>query len=784
MNKLTTLALASVSLSVLATAVTAQPAATSSDDSTLSEVVVTARRREESLQTVPQTVNAVSGNTLQKLNIQRFEDIQAVVPGLTLSSGSSGYSTAATVRGASFQQETGAQPTVAFYLNDATINSAYLFESLFDVGQIEVLRGPQGTLRGEASPSGSITVTTRRPTLGEGGGYADVTATDHGGRNLNGAVNVPIIADKLGVRLAAIIDDNRYDQVRSINNPLRPYSKSWGVRPSIRWEPTDAVAVNVMYQHMERKLGAYDPVESLSQIDPSAPVVNPVIHASDSVGIAGAERTTRQVQDALIGNLDVRFSGQKLSYVGSLSEQTITAFTPGDAGNAFPGVVYGQDLVSKGSQVTHELRLASEDRLFGQFDYTVGAFVSRFGAPSDLTNQSAITAFGNLVFIADTPIFNRGVNKERSIFGNATWHVGDATELSGGLRHIWYEDHGELIVSSNSLFQERSKDQKTIYNLSLSHKFTPDFLAYANTGTAFRPGPFLIGVFRPLTPTLRQFVDLQNETSKSYEVGFKSTFLDKRALFNVAIYHQDFNNFIYRGSAVSYVDLNQNGLVPSSFNFGSSVDAKIDGVDVEAAFQVMQGFNVSAAFSYAKSKIKNDPVACNDLDLNGVPDSTAVTPTLAQLLASTGSGAVAQCIVHDPISFSPKWSLTLQSEYARPISSSVDGYVRGLLSYYPKNRQDPYNPYDNVDNYGLLNLYLGVRSRDGAWELALFGKNITNTDKVLSRSNGVITTGVQELQPPTFTSAIGRSIPSSYVSARSTPPREFGVNLRYAFGSR
>ena len=118
-------------------------------------------------------------------------------------------------------------------------------------------------------------------------------------------------------------------------------------------------------------------------------------------------------------------------------------------------------------------------------------------------------------------------------------------------------------------------------------------------------------------------------------------------------------------------DLNQAGQRPNQFNFGSSADAKVDGVDVEAGWQVAEGFTINGAFSYAKSKMKNQLIACNDLNGDGVPDTTTATPTLAQLLASTGGEAVAECRVKDPISFEPKVSATLQSEYARPIGANT-----------------------------------------------------------------------------------------------------------------
>src|SRR5246500_2495602 len=210
----------------------AQPAAASTSaaaaaqEATLGEIVVTARRRAESLQEVPQTVNAVTSESLQKLNIRQFQDVQAVVPGLSLASATNGFSAAASLRGVTFDVTTGAQPTVALYLNDAPVQALFLFQSLFDIGQVEVLKGPQGTTRGISAPSGAITVTMHKPDLSDFGGYVDVTATDLQGRNAQGAINLPIIKDVLAVRASAVIDQNDYAGVNSIHSHLKPSQKT------------------------------------------------------------------------------------------------------------------------------------------------------------------------------------------------------------------------------------------------------------------------------------------------------------------------------------------------------------------------------------------------------------------------------------------------------------------------------------------------------------------------------------------------------------------------------
>jgi iron complex outermembrane recepter protein len=140
---------------------------------------------------------------------------------------------------------------------------------------------------------------------------------------------------------------------------------------------------------------------------------------------------------------------------------------------------------------------------------------------------------------------------------------------------------------------------------------------------------------------------------------------------------------------------------------------------------------------------------------------------------------VAACNVNDRLSFAPDWSGTLQAEYKLPVTATMDAFGRGLYTYYTDNVQDPNNSYDDVGSYGLLNLYAGVRSNDGAWEVSLFARNVTGTDEVLNRGNGAAATP--------FTNAatgVGTSLAGPYQTATFTPPREIGLNLRYAFGSR
>src|ERR1700712_1579089 len=178
------------------------------DDRGGNDIIVTARRRDETVQDVPLVVNVLTGGGIEKLNITRFEDIKSVVPGLSLQSSGDGFSFRASLRGVGYDSVASVPANVEFYVNEALVSPFALFQSLYDVGQIEVLRGPQGTLRGRAAPSGQITVTTRKPGLTEVGGFALISGTSKSGINGSAAISVPLITDVLAIRVAGLVDEN------------------------------------------------------------------------------------------------------------------------------------------------------------------------------------------------------------------------------------------------------------------------------------------------------------------------------------------------------------------------------------------------------------------------------------------------------------------------------------------------------------------------------------------------------------------------------------------------
>src|SRR5690606_21597201 len=138
----------------------------------------------------------------------------------------------------------------------------------------------------------------------------------------------------------------------------------------------------------------------------------------------------------------------------------------------------------------------------------------------------------------------------------------------------------------------------------------------------------------------------------------------------------------YFSSNTYYLTFGTTGAPQSvgTFDFTANADAKAYGVDVEAAFQIMPTWDVSAAFSWAKGTIDDDEVPCNDGDFDGIPDD--IVPTAAGFDAA--NVIVARCQGSPSISRSPRWNLSLRSEYAQPVTDRMDAFLRGQFTYYPR----------------------------------------------------------------------------------------------------
>jgi iron complex outermembrane receptor protein len=515
--------------------------------------------------------------------------------------------------------------------------------------------------------------------------------------------------------------------------------------------------------------------------------------------------------------------GHKISYVGGY---TRTVFdrngTGGDDGNLLVGHSVYQVSTQVSTQTTHELRVAS-DGPGHLIDYTFGYFHSK-GRSRSFTDQTQVFlrgAFGPSATNPDPTLLNLrytlplstivppGGVTENSFFASATIHVGSKTEITLGGRYLLLHQNIQLtssiasgfvvatqdfglpcsalgagLVTSNypgfcdfpvgpigvvAGFRKDAKYKPFVYSASASHHFTDDILAYATVASSYRLGFVNIGVSNGNNDPVLQRLSLPTpEKSTSFELGLKTKWLDNRLRLNVSGFYQKFKGLLYQTPPVPYRSVNGPSDGVSVFGFNTNANAIVKGVNIDLAFQPTPNWSISGGFNYSKANVDNDTIPCRDANFDGVADNG--TPTLQDF--KNHNTYVALCKSKEAITRDPLWNATLQSEFSQPIGAA-EGYVRGLLTYYPKNPRR--SPGFTVDNYALLNLYTGIRSPDGAWDVGIFARNITNTGVQLSRGLNDVSQG---------NSAADFFGPSGYVRASYTPPRQFGINVRYAFGSR
>jgi iron complex outermembrane recepter protein len=817
------------------------PSAEPAENAGLAEVVVTARRKSELLQDVPATVTPVTAADIQNYNMQDLKDVAQLVPGLQIAPNNNRSLDTNTFRGVSFQPASGTQNTLGFYINDTFVTNNFVTTSIFDIGQIELLSGPQGTLRGEPSPSGSLTITTHRPDLDQFGGYVTATGANHDNFNGNAAVNLPIIPGKLAVRVAGLAEDNDLDGVNSIHDSDTPYSHTYAGRISVRFEPVDAVEANVMYENFYWNQGQYLQVEgpgASGGVVPTAPANynGPAITPGQLTGVQTYPSITWNHSEIFTGQLDWHILGQRLSYSGSYwtyaNNNDSTAF----GANQVPGINAGNEIPLKSFQFntpsiiqhtqTHEIRLSSETPIWGFMDYTVGGFFrytknavetvqlasffpGSFGSPLGLPNPSIYDPKYTLQLVVNSP----AAEKEKSEFLNFTFHLPQETELTVGGRHIGYTKEGstEADLLPNGIFAalppaalglpggvpcgafgfgstypntcdipasvllqghntalpftpQNLNDNTWIYNVSLSHKWFESLLTYATVGSSWRPPGVSVGINNANNdPALNSLLHLQPETSTDFEAGFKWTFLENRARLNVAVFHQNFQNFIYSGLPVTYLSATVPGTpgTPAQFSFNTNPDAVLNGVTLDTEFRPTRQLSFDLNAAYTNGHLTGSEIPCNPPP-SGFPAGSAVF----------------LCPSHASISVAPNFNSTLTSEYHMPIPGTTnDAFVRGLFNYFGRNSN--VSQFYTAPSYGILNLFLGLRSQDDAWETEIFAKNALNNKAVLLRSGPG--------QPPIDSAqgALQAEFGSSgYFPTLVTPRPEFGITATYRFGSR
>lgn len=772
------------------------PAATAAEP-VFDEIVVTATRDTRSLQDVPMSVNAVTGEQIQKLNILDTKDISRLAPGLELTN-TTGRNNTTTLRGIGFDPDQGTDPTVQIYLNEAPANAQTVFTAMYDIGQIEVLRGPQGLLRGLSSPGGSITVTTRRPKFDDVEGYIQGTVSDRHAYNVQGGVTLPF-NDKVSLRVAALVDGNRGNQVRNVTNGDFSRGNTQSGRITLGLRPTEDFTAYLTYQYLQSDVRQYNQVFGAASSFGGVPSGPGDIGVRDRVAVADGLNRFKNVSHIVNLNFDWDLGWANLAGVAAYQATDLNQVRDTDAGNGIPGLAVVQTTQSPFRVPTFELRLSSNnDGMFGWglgafYQKTTGDTISTQDAPQFFVPAPAVTGtYLPISSVATIPIHQENI----SFNANGRIRAGGFT-LEGGLRYTIIKGvriadvvttspglpgvpagvpGGPFVLSQDGIPAglRNQKNKPLTGGATLTYEFSPALTGYLAYGHSYRAGS--VGVALPVGIS-SDLIATRGEKTDNFEAGLKGSLFNRRLNFAVAGFYQTFDGFLSRFPGVFYNCANvspgvcgvvggnppatpiNNGTdtpaVDGGFDFNYNGDATVKGIEATIDARPTDFWDLSVNMAYVKARYKNgERLPCNDFNGDGRPDTTGNA-------AITGSGNVSFCEL-SRLSDTPNFSLSATTELRIPVEGAVEPFVRGLISYRPgvySERRDFDYP-----SRTLIDLFAGVRGNDGQWELTGFVKNVLNQQRI-----------TDFLPAPQISTQLAGTVQSGYATINTTLPREFGL---------
>ncbi|MDB6009722.1 MAG: TonB-dependent receptor [Gammaproteobacteria bacterium] len=685
----------------------------------LSEVVVSAQKRDERLQDVPVPVTAVSASALVDANQLRLQDYYSSVPGLDLTLDNRG-SPVISIRGITTSFYTsGSTPTVGITIDDVPYETSgpSTFSPIPDVdpnelARVEVLRGPQGTLYGSSSIGGLIKYVTIDPSTAGVSGHAEaglsgVQNGDKLGYNVSAGVNIPL-SDTVALRASGFTheDPGYIDNVQTGQHDVNE-RKVYGGRVSALWQPSQNLSLKLSALLQDSK--AYGP----SQIDVATPgfTLPPLgdLQQSNLINSGGYDRKIQ----AYSANLNAQIGAVKLT--------SVTGYNVSKSSDSFDFTwafgpytqtqfgVTGTPFVEDNTAHKFSQEIRASMPLGSMVDWLVGAFY---------THEDTKPVGG---YIAVDPATGTQVGRwldqrstetytEYAAFTDFTVHVTDQFDVQlGGRESENRTTNASTLAGPYVPFflgtpspdinpEVASKDKAFTYLVTPKYTFSPDFMAYARLASGFRPG----GPNSAINARLGQPASFAPDTTRNYELGVKGDVLDHVLTFDASVYYIDWNHIqitIYDpGTSVSY---GANGS-----------HAKSQGEEFSVQSRPLPGLNVGAWVTWS----------------NAVLTQPFPAAPAASGLPNAASG--------DRLPYSSRFSGHLSFEQEFPLVGSLSGFFAGSVSYVGDRKGEFTNapPRQDLPAYVTTDLRTGARLDD--WTANLFVTNIADRRGLLQGGIG------------------------------------------------
>jgi iron complex outermembrane recepter protein len=750
------------------TSATASARAEEASGDKLDEVVVTAEKREESLQKVPLSVTALSGENLENLGAYDLNDYFKFVPGLNYAPAASGDRGGQNIviRGVSNTRLTGVDAsasaaTTSFYLNEIPVT--LIDPELFDISRVEVLKGPQGTLFGAASMGGTIRIIMNEPQSHsyEGRAELQVLGREGGlGERLQAMLNMPLVEGVLAARLVAYerYEDGFIDVIRpplsDTTQKLAPSipgynvlnaqasgtllrntntTQTEGARLALMFTPNDALKLEPTFVYQKIQKGDADTfdanlndgfVKKRFVPEPQAQSFNlSSLEGSYDFGPAKLVSATGYFQRNYLETADETL-GTFVQFGGT----GVTNSCP--QGNCIAGSGALGTYIHTNS-FTQELRVQStghsQSELLNRFDWVLGVYYSRERRDGEQLwfipgfNDDALKP---VPAIGDTTIFAsnwKALDTNKSEFIDVGLHITSRLKVTAGVRH--YDEaeqiarnligplQGAAYATTNDPTFAGSQAKGNTPRYTGSYQITDDILAYVSAAKGFRAGGGIVPVTEPACAPVIEQEHLQAFTSSfgpdklwNYEVGLKTAWDDRRITVNAA------------GYDIKWSQLQQGISLAQFFNSACtrSLTANVGNAEIKGGELEIRALAVP-------NLLLEGTVAYTDAKITGVDPAARVGHLGA------------------PLQNVPKWTATATAEYHFPnLVLESSGYVRADYAY----RSDmtttvgiPANPLLMLPSYSNVNFRFGIdHDRLNA---EIYMENAFNSVQLISATPGI-----------------------------------------------
>ena len=746
----------------------------SQEEPVFEEIIVTAEKRDESLQTVSQAVTALTASEIEAKNINSFVDLSSIVPGVTVAK-NEGYKTVISIRGVGNEtnQNAIAAPSVAYHMDGIFIASPFSLQTDFlDVQRIEVLRGPQGTLFGQNSTGGAINVISNKPTSEESFSKADITYGDYGMKQLRSSSNIPI-SDSASTKISfsAMTREGFTENLLTGQDLDDAHNLSFRADFLIELSDTSSLRVFGQYANVDRNGAA------LRGIDDQSPGMRKLSQNT----ISKQELTSSVV--AMIFESDLGFANLKV--LASSQDDDISVTRDNDRHNfgdpvlSIPGLGAGATYqqaefrpeTSVVETTTFEVNLISnEPAMNGKLDWTVGAFYMEHEIENVIRGYRDDDLDGVFKYVCDEPfadpsycythdfgipgrfdIFGPTADvdffsdafpyrESLSVYAQTTYSFSDTFRLVSGLRYsedTFGTDVANFFNAGQQFQLEGTTDEVTS-KITGEYDLADSTMIYLTFASGFKPGGsnLTFGFDNDNAPPM-VFPTFEAETVDSTEIGIKTDLFNGKARANIAAFSYDYENLQFQATDPD----------PYQGGVANIPESEMSGVEIEFTALASDSFTFDMNLAFLNSEVSADYFALDNVD--------AYQYFFGEEDLRYG---LRENIKGNQLAKTPEFTADVNFIYETDLPSG--NYLTAILQYVKRGKfmqRVSNNPIvDAIPGYDIVNVTIGIDFNNNLG-LDLMLLNATDEDGINSSMTdvfGVASTGLELIPPRQFMTRI------------------------------